>query len=467
MPLADFPGGEGYGTTTTHARDPDAVTLFVDNLDDDGPAAVPFTGGCYRRALLYDGPAYIVFRVSGVIPMNSRPVKYSKHHKYIAGQTSPGGVAFSGEEHQMNTHDILVRHCRFYTGDEDTPTNAQGVNIGYDNRDCFNTGAPPTDPDFENVHDVHFDHCSFRGSVDENHTIGWKSHDITTSWCISAEGLYRSKHPKTLGPPHNPHSMGMLCNVAAHNLSWHHNLLANCNQRMPQMSGNTDELGVTSPSMVDFRCNSVFNWGDEACALEKLGNAVNIVNNFYKLGPDFSSTTKHMVRLRNDAADAQIFIEGNLDPLNTDPDADNWQLIRLDNGQVPPEFGHRLFTPLATPTVTTESAFVAHQLVLLGAGATKPFRDSLDLRTISQARRRPCSFKPGESFFVNSFQEMGGRPIFQQLPVPEDTNQDGIPDQWCVDNGFSPSATIMNDDFGDGYSVMEHYLSELAGDVFP
>jgi hypothetical protein len=68
---------------------------------------------------------------------------------------------------------------------------------------------------------------------------------------------------------------------------------------------------------------------------------------------------------------------------------------------------------------------------------------------------------------VDSVQDAGGWPVFQDLPVPADSNNDGISDAWCVLKGFDPNDTIMNDDFGDGWSVMEHYLGELAGDVFP
>jgi hypothetical protein len=446
-----FPGAEGFGTTTTHARDPAAVTVFVDNLDQDGPAVTAFGGGSLRQCLLYDGPAYIVFRVSGLINHTARALKFKKPNKYVAGQTSPGGVCLTGEESQVQSHDLLIRHMRFRTGEVDVPQ------ADYDNRDCINSGEAVGNVGTGLTYNVVRDHCSGSWAVDECWTDWYDAHDMTDSNCLIGEGLFHSKHPK------GPHSMGKLCGIQANRLSWHHTILANCNQRMPQIAGDT--LGN---SVIDTVNMLIFNWGEEGYAIEHLGNKINAVNNWFQIGPDFNGPTKSPFRVANSASDFQAYAVGNVlqdGRLTSDPNADNWPLFKLDSGATPPTLGHQMAVPFAAPAITTQTAFVARQLNIQNAGATKPFRNSVDLRILKQITQR-CPPR-GARYFVDSVQDAGGWPVFQDLPVPADSNNDGISDAWCVLKGFDPNDTIMNDDFGDGWSVMEHYLGELAGDVFP
>lgn len=454
-----FPGAEGFGTTTSHARDAGAVTLFVDNLaDDDGIPAVPFGSCCYRRALLYDGPAYIVFRVSGVINCTSRAVKYQHHNKYIAGQTSPGGICFAGEEHQLQGHDLLIRHLRFRPGSVDLPTNNAGNFIGWDNRDAMNSGEPNGLGGGTGLtYNIVVDHCSHSAGVDETFTMWYDTHDMTVCNEFLSNGLFHSFHPK------GPHSMGMLCGIQTHNMSWHSFILANCNQRMPQVAG--DMLGN---SIIDVRNGLIFNWGEEPFAIEHLGNKINAVSLWFQVGPDFNAPRKHPFRVANSASDFQAYAAGCVlqdGTSKSDPDADNWPLFKLDNGQTPPTLGHQMLVPFAAPAITARTAAVAREYVIQNAGATKPARDYWDLKVLGQIRKR-CPER-GASYFIDSVQDMGGWPTFPEAAVPLDSNNDGIPDDWAILKGYDPNDTIMNDDFGDGYSVMEHYLGELAGDVFP
>lgn len=458
MPLPAFPGAQGEGSETTHARDPAAVSLFVTNLDDDGPDAVAFGNCCRRRALLYPGPAYIHYRVSGRINCTSKAVKYNFPNKYDAFQTSPGGVCVSGEENQLNTHDVLVRFGRFFVGDEDVPQ------VGFDNRDAFNTGDPA---DLNGVHDAIWDHCEFRYAVDENMTRWWFTERTTLQNCIVAEGLLRSKHPK------GQHSMGTLWGIAARYVTTHRSILWACNQRMPQSAGALDKafypVPVPIPNHFDFRNNFVGDWGEEPFAIEHLGNTGNIYRNHFEIGPDFNRSLKQAVRIGPDANDMRLYIEENITPLNPTGAGDNWNDVTLDNGTSPPTVPNRLLVADPMATVTTMPTSAVRNYVLANAGATKPFSDSARLRTLKQIRAR-CR-NPNTRYFIDSQADLvgpqtdsGGWPIYPNLPVPFDSNNDGIPDAFCVANGLGVFDNIMNVDSGTGYSWMERYLSELAGD---
>ncbi|MBK9336296.1 MAG: hypothetical protein IPM98_06795 [Lewinellaceae bacterium] len=58
-----FPGAEGFGGKTTGGRG--GKVLFVTNLNDSGP-------GSLRSAVEAIGPRYVLFKISGTIPLKSR-----------------------------------------------------------------------------------------------------------------------------------------------------------------------------------------------------------------------------------------------------------------------------------------------------------------------------------------------------------------------------------------------------------
>src|SRR5690348_10236411 len=74
-----FPGAEGFGTATPGGRG--GRVIAVTTLDDSGP-------GSFREACAAKGPRIIVFRVSGIIDLQT-PIDVTEPYVTIAGQTAP------------------------------------------------------------------------------------------------------------------------------------------------------------------------------------------------------------------------------------------------------------------------------------------------------------------------------------------------------------------------------------------
>jgi hypothetical protein len=60
--------------------------------------------------------------------------------------------------------------------------------------------------------------------------------------------------------------------------------------------------------------------------------------------------------------------------------------VRLGNGTVPPETGHRLDAPFAAPEVRMTDPDKLKDCILANCGATKPGRDSHNQRIMDQIR---------------------------------------------------------------------------------
>lgn len=448
-----FPGAEGFGSTTIGGRG--GVVIHVTNLNESGP-------GSFREAIEFNGPRIIVFDVSGTIDHKEKALAINHPFVTILGQTAPGdGICFSGEEFRMHTHDIVIRFCRFRTGDVDVPHD------GWDNRDCLNFGEPDgLGGGTGETYNIVIDHCSFSWAVDETVTVYYDAHDITMQWCFFYQGLSSSHHPE------GPHSMGLLTGLGATNISIHHCMIADCNERNPQFAGNMgayDPLGV-----VDFRNNLIFNWQTSPCEVSKPGNRLNLVANWWKAGPNSpgqASAYPIMVQTNGTTAapDAQIHVSLNLAPTldGRAPTVDNWPMVRnFGLGQLP-SVGHQQALPFDCPAVTTYDAKVAAAMILDGGGATRPKRDEADARVVAQARRRcwPSGTDyiiDSPSEFVSATTDANGWPILQSTPAPVDSDGDGMPDTYEIANGLNPAdAADAAAIAANGYSNVENYAETL------
>jgi hypothetical protein len=157
-----------------------------------------------------------------------------------------------------------------------------------------------------------------------------------------------------------------------------------------------------------------------------------------------------------------VYLEGNVTPSNPDGTLDNWSmLVDATTLQAPPTTT-RQGTAFPYPPITTTSADVAYAQVLDRAGATVPARDAVDTRIVGGVRSNT-------GLIIDRTADVGGWPALDPGAPLVDTDHDGMPDAWELAHALDPNdiADVDRDPDGAGYTNLEHYLSELAGDVMP
>lgn len=207
--LPAFPGATGFGSLTRGGRG--GRVIEVTNLNESGP-------GSFRAACEASGARTIVFRTGGLIRATEN-ISIRNPYVTIAGQTAPGdGICLQGTL-TIGTHDVVLRNMRIRPGDGPgvSPENRDGLQI--ENKDSA-------------VWNVLVDHCSISWATDEVCTIYFPTaHDITISNSIIAQGLYHSIHPE------GRHAMGTLSGPGTRNVSYIGNLMAHNGQRNPRIQG--------------------------------------------------------------------------------------------------------------------------------------------------------------------------------------------------------------------------------------
>jgi len=401
-----FPGAQGFGAQTPGGRG--GAVVFVHNLNDAGP-------GSLRAALETKGPRIVLFRVAGIIDLQS-PLTVTEPFLTIAGQSAPGGgICLRGADLRIETHDVIVRHLRVRTGD-----------IGARERDGLAIGGESRN--------VIIDHCSVSWAIDENLSPSGAIADITVQWSMIAEGLNRSVHHK------GAHGYGTLARAVG-GVTFHHNLWAHNQGRNPRLG---DNYGKPPFPVFDVRNNVIYNGGGSNVVGDEL--TVNYVGNYFKPGPD--------TRLRNgifgptDKAKPRFFVRNNVIEGMPDLTADARRLFARAI--------EMLSAPAAAPPIEEQTAQQAYEAVLARAGATLPKRDTVDKRIVEDVRS-------GGGAVIDSQWEVGGWPVYEQARPARDTDRDGMPDDWEVAHKLNPrsAADGPKDRDGDGYTNIEEYLNSI------
>ena len=432
-----FPGAWGGGMFATGGRGGRIVE--VTNLNDSG-------AGSFRAAAETEGPRIVVFRVAGIIAMESN-IDIDNPDITIAGQSAPGdGICLAGHSLNINTENVILRHLRVRRG---RPEGGQGSD---------NIGGNP-------IGRIIVDHCSTSWGMDENLSLyrymkpmpdGSKiklpTENVTVQWCISSEALNAKNHAfgGTWGGKDS---------------TFHHNLFA-CN------TGRNPSIGMSGE--FDYRNNVIFNWRHRTMDGGDETSIINVINNYYKPGP---ATNGNMVSTiarieqrdmyspgnRWRAGDwypsmpkrpGKWYVAGNIVEGFPNVTADNWK------GMQGPEEIARINTPFEGWPVKQETAMEAFNSVLAKAGATLPKRDAVDARVTDTVLTGKVITETG---IVNDPREVGGYPRYSFSPdeVPADTDHDGMPDDWEAQYQLNPAEGShgSTDSDGDGYTNVEEYLN--------
>lgn len=422
-----FPGAEGFGAFSQGGRGGDVYT--VTNLNDSG-------AGSFRYGIqTANGPRTIVFAVSGLIKLKST-LKVDKNYITIAGQTAPGdGICLRDAAFEIKANHVIVRYIRSRLGDEaGREADAISITRGYN---------------------VILDHCSASWSVDEcfSCSTGDKNRidSVTVQWSIISEALNNSIHSK------GSHSYGALirgCYGAKY--SYHHNLFAHNRSRNPR-PGNYDDNNHTKDTLglqFDFRNNVMYNWDGSKPGYDADKVSIcryNYVGNYGKPGPDsnssgyaYSAGSKYFRAYYDDNS-----FFGQIP-------ADQWSLVGFNgNWTTEEKSAYKKTEPFTTGPMVTESAENAYSNVMAHAGASYA-RDAVDTRVVSEVEN-------GTGSIIDDEDEVGGWPEYKTYYEKTDTDFDGMPDSWELENGLNPeNPDDRNGDFNnDGYTNLETYLNNM------
>jgi len=458
-----FPGAWGGGMYSFGGRG--GKVIVVNNLNDSGP-------GSFRAACEQGGPRIVVFNVAGIIRIKA-PISIRAPYITLAGNSAPGdGVCIAGNTVELNTHDVVVRHMRFRRGKTEAA----------DRDDSF--GGNP-------VGNIMIDHVSCSWSLDEN--ISMYRHmylppgedkaqklptvNVTIQNAISSESLniYHHAFGSTIG--------GL-------NSTFHHNLWA-CN------TGRNPSVGMYGD--FTFANNVLFNYRHRTVDGGDQMSLYNIINNYFKPGPGTPDTAIAYRLLKPESERSKTvidhfgkaYVNGNVVEGNARVTADNWA------GGVQPEVrakpleevlaAIRVNEPFPHAPLQIMSAMEAYPHVLANAGATLPRRDAVDERIIKEVRTGvipPIQIAKGSQEkaefygyaqrftdelaelvtqgFITDPSEVGGWPEYQGTPY-QDTDRDGMPDEWEKKHGLNPNdaSDATGDLNGDGYQNIEDFINGL------
>ena len=459
LPQSDipaFPGAEGGGAFSFGGRG--GQVYVVKSLADSGP-------GTLRDACEQGGARIIVFNVAGIIRLKT-PLIIRAPYITIAGQTAPGdGVCVAGESVWINTHDVVIRHMRFRRGE--TFVGRRDDSIG---------GNP--------VGNIMIDHVSASWGLDENMSMYRHMYNDST-------GAQEQKLPTVNITIQNSifsetldtwnHSFGST--LGGENCTFMRNLWANNAGRNPSIGW----FGI-----FNFVNNVVFNWVHRSIDGGDYRAMYNIVNNYFKPGPETPKDSPIGYRiLKPEAGRSKLkyqvygraYVNGNIMEGYDKVTQNNWNGgVQVEDQPNAGQYADNIkwHEPLPMPQFPIMTAKESFDYVIANAGATLPRRDPVDVRVTTQVRtgkinpldnvklpekqfehrRLPIdSYKNG---IITDISQVGGYPEYKGTPYP-DSDDDGMPNDWEVKYGLNPKdpSDARKDMSGDGYSNIEKFINGI------
>lgn len=421
-----FPTAEGFGAGALGGRGGKAI--YVVNTNETGP-------GSLRACVEASGPRICIFRTGGTIVLRDRSLVVRNPFLTIAGETAPGGgIAIRNGEAQTRpsleimTNDVIIRHIRLRPGPHAVEACCSG-GLG-----MYSKAAK----------DIMLDHISASWGADE--TIDSEdASNFTWQWGIASEPLLRG------GPGKKNRARNMLFTKGG-DVSVHHSLFAFGQFRNPLIKMKIPGAVADVVNNVFFspKWQYVLSFGDEWARIQ-----ANVVGN-YKIAGE-KQRNDHMVHLFEESGRGHsIYVRGNYDePYRTGHGQ--------DEGLVLTEEQRRFVSATAfdAPAVRASAPEIAYEEVLANAGATKPERDAVDRRIVEAVKNRRGRL------LENDPSDVGGWPQLDAGVPYQDSDMDGISDDWEAENGIDPNdaGDGPQDMDGDGWTNLEAFLHFMAGDT--
>lgn len=453
-----FPTAEGCGKFVTGGRGTATTptTVFeVTKLTDDGSV------GTLRYAITATATyRTIVFRVSGTIYLTSA-LKIAKGNTTIAGQTAPGdGICLADYPVSIAADNVIVRYIRFRMGDKNQNL---GMVNGSGNDDSFNGTYRKN---------IMIDHCTMGWSNDESCTF-YGGDSTTLQWNMISEPLNYSYHFETGDTDFEHHGYGGIW--GGQHSTFHHNLLAHCQGRVPRFDGsrNLGNKSTAGLENADFRNNVLYNWGGYNTNGGEGGN-YNIVNNYYKYGPSTATSSSSGVIIRYEILNpykqtspvlpyGKYFVTGNYIDGSPTTTLRNWLGAAMSGGTYADTTSAQASIPFPLLSINTQNPIDAYASVMANVGASLPKRDTLDQRIVNDVINRTgkiIDVQGGYPHGTAYAATVNAWPRLTSLTAPTDTDHDGMPDTWETARGLNPNdASDRNLYKTNGYSNIENYLN--------
>jgi hypothetical protein len=459
--LPAFPGAEGAGKYTTGGRGSTTApttVMEVTNLNDSG-------AGSLRQALSGTlASRTVVFRVCGTIHLISRlniPANTT-----IAGQTAPGdGICVADKQTSVSGNNVIVRFMRFRLGDQ------------YQNLGMVNGSGDEDSFDGTGILGLIVDHCTASWSDDEAFTF-YRGDNVTLQWNIISEPLNYSYHFETGDTDFERHGYGGIW--GGRHASFHHNLLAHCVGRNPRFDGSRNLSPYTAgQENAEFANNVLYDWGNYTTNGGEGGN-YNIINNYYKYGPNTNMGSSAGVAIRSQILNpykqtsspvlpyGQYYVSGNYVDNSAFITNHNWRGVSMSGGTMADTTQAKATTAftISASSLPVQSAQAAYTAVLAGAGCVLPARDAIDQRIMQEVQNRTGSIIDVQGGFQHGTPYSTSQAAWPALTcgaAPTDTDHDGMPDAWETSMGLNPNnaadrATIA----ANGYPNLENYLNGLV-----
>lgn len=436
-PLA-FPSAEGEGKYTVGGRG--GKVLFVTNLNASG-------AGSLRDACMANFPRTILFRTGGTIDLGGENIIIKNNNITIAGQSAPGdGIQIKNGGISIQASEVIIRYLRIRPGA--TPNNVDALNVKSPNRHIRKKN-------------IMIDHVSAFWGEDETLNGGSFSDNVTVQWSIIAEGLNCSTYTnqgreeswipckEDNGKSIWAHSRGSMITSDSRNITFHHNLLYRNYKRNPLIQ--SSDANVINNVMINHQYQTFVEPFSAPVHVNFIGNYFR--SYVHKRPP---------IRVYNFNtgydADSSIYYKDNYDKVfranESQPETDI-RIIHTKN-----TFKNAIqerITPYQFTAINIEPVHVAYNSVLENVGANYPKRDSTDERVINfvKSEKAPRTL-------VNNPEEVGGWPILEKGKALEDTDNDGIPNQWEESHGLdSQDYQDAQSKTNEGYTNLEIYLNSL------
>lgn len=404
--------------------------MAVTTLADSGP-------GSLRDCMMAIGARTCVFRVAGTIEL-LRQIKPTSGYLTIAGQTAPGGgIAIknhpsnlTGSPFSFNKPHNIIRHVRVRPG----PTS--GAKQDTTDSITVDSGAINTI----------IDHVSLSWATDEPFNTTKAASNVTIQWSLVYEGLSKSTHIQ------GEHAKGMF--LEGSNITAHHVFIAHATDRMPNagVGSRVDFVNLISYNMREKAHQYFSMYQKQGNPLSGLTRQANVIGNWVSMGPNSLRGTaiyggNYDEQYSTNPGFAKFYVQGNIDGRRQTAaidermffDGADWKYIGAQ--------------PIGNLSVQRFSS--AHQAVRDVTAFAGAFpRDAADSRVVQ-------SFLSCNGSIIDTPSQVGGWPNLSSAPAYPDADADGMDDVWEQQNGLS-SANADAD--GDGYTNLEEFLNERAGD---